>query len=358
MRFAFFADVHLSKYSQDKTEDESNLPERLHSIKSALHEVTLYCIENNIRFIVIGGDMLHGKSVIYAIAQKIMRDYIKQYADDMIEFIVIDGNHDISGKGEDVISALEPLDDITGVKWIGFNDTWRWPSGECFIPGKGDVPSEIDILFVPYSYNMSNIIKNNKARILVSHFGLSEATVNSGMSIVSDIGIKDLQGRYDLVLLGHYHKPQEIIRDDISIYYSGSLIQLDWGEKGEEKRFLVVDTDTLDVQSIPLKNYKKHVEIELTTSNVDEAIRLAREAKESGDHVKVIMKEAVDITDIKGEFNIVDKTEQDITDRGITSSMSLDDKLRKYMEIREVPEDKREQYFQIAQEIINEGDIL
>jgi len=47
--------------------------------------------------------------------------------------------------------------------------------------------------------------------ILISHFGLSEGMLNSGMSIISDIGLKDLRGKYELVLLGHYHKPQEII---------------------------------------------------------------------------------------------------------------------------------------------------
>jgi DNA repair exonuclease SbcCD nuclease subunit len=349
MRFAFFADVHLSKYSQDQIEDETNLPERLHSIKSALNEVATYCIENIIEYVFIGGDLLHGKSIIYAIAQEIMIEYFEEYGRNMmIQFYVLDGNHDISGKGNEVVSALTPLRNIYGVRWIKFDETYHI---------KDDTVSKNDILFVPYSYNMSNIIKSNKARILISHFGLSEATLNSGTSIISDISVKDLQGRYELVLLGHYHKPQQIIKDDISIYYAGSLIQLDWGEKGDEKRFLVIDSDTLDVQSIPLTNYKKHVEIEVTASNREEAIRTAKQAKESGDHVKVIMKELVDLSDLKDEFNIVDKTEHDITDRGITSSMSLDDKLRKYLEIKEIPDDKKELYLQLAKEIINEVEI-
>jgi len=339
MKFAYIADIHLSRYSQDKVEDESNLPERLHSIRRALIEVAEYCIANGIGYIIIGGDTLHGKSVIYAIAQELMLEYFEDY-NKKIQFIVIDGNHDLSGKGEKVVSALRPLRNVPNVDWVRFDTTLYWDSE--------------DILFVPYSYKLPQVIKENKAKILISHFGLSEGMLNSGMSIISDVSIKDLAGRYECVLLGHYHRPQEIIRPDISIYYVGSLIQLDWGEKGDEKRFLVVDTDTMDIQSIPITQYKKHIEIELLSSNVDEALKLAKEAKESGHHVKILMKESVDLSSVKGEFNVVDKTEVDITDRGITSSMSQDDKCRKYLDIKQIPEDKREAYLQLAKDIIDE----
>lgn len=342
MKFAYTADIHLSRYGQDKLEDESNLPERLHSIKSVLYEIADYCIANNIRVIVIGGDLLHGKSVIYAIAQEIMLEYFKKY-NDLIVFYVIDGNHDLSGKGETVVSALRPLEDIWNLHWIRFDQIKHLEKD--------------DILFVPYSYNLPSIIKQNKARVLISHFGLSEGILNSGMSIVSDISVKDLRGRYELVLLGHYHKPQEIIEPGFSLYYVGSPIQLDWGEKNDEKRFLVVDSDTLDVQSIPIQNYKKHIEIELTPESFDQAISIAREAKESGDHVKIIMKEVVDLTSLKGEFNVIDKTEQDITDRGITSSMSLEDKLRKYLEIREIAMEKQVAFITAAQRSIEKCEV-
>ncbi len=338
MKFAFIADIHLSRYSQDKIEDESNLPERLHSIRRALTEVAMYCKQHEIRHLIIGGDTLHGKSIIYAIAQDLMLQFFKNY--DFLQCIVIDGNHDISGKGVEVVSALRSLENIRNVRWVKFDQTYHLQPE--------------DILFVPYSYKLPQAIKDHKAKILISHFGLSEAVLNSGMSIISDVSVKDLVGKYELALLGHYHKPQEIIGPNISIYYVGSLIQLDWGEKNDEKRFLVVDTDTMNVQSIPITDYKKHIEIELLSSNVDEALKAAKEAKDAGNHVKIIMKEPVDLTSVSGEFNIVDKTERDITDRGITSSMSQDDKFKKYMDIKQIPEDKRERYLQISKEILDE----
>jgi DNA repair exonuclease SbcCD nuclease subunit len=341
MKFAFIADIHLSRYSQDKIEDETKLPERLHSIKNALYEVAEYCVANDIRVIVIGGDTLHGKSIIYAIAQEIMIQYFEDFAD-TIKFYVIDGNHDLSGKGADVVSALRPLQNLPNVHWVKFTETHRLDNE--------------DVLFIPYSSDLPNIIKKNRARILVSHFGLSEGMLNSGLSIISDVSMKDLAGRYELVLLGHYHKPQEIVKDGVTLYYVGSPIQLDWGEKDDEKRFLVVDTDTLQVDSIVIANYKRHVQIEIDSDNKDDAIKAAIAARDAGDHVKVIMKENVDLSSISGEFNIIDKTDRDITDRGITSNMSTQDKLKKYLEIKEIPEDKHEAYINMALNIIREGD--
>lgn len=341
MRFAYIADIHLSRYGQDQIEDKTNLPERLHSIRSAIYEVAEYCVANGILTIIIGGDLLHGKSIIYAIAQEIMIQFFEDFTH-VINFIVIDGNHDLSGKGNEIVSALRPLRTIHGVQWVKFSETYHL--------------APEDIFFVPYSNNLPQIVKSNKARILISHFGVSEGMLNSGMSIVSDISMKHLSGRYELVLLGHYHKPQEIVKDGVRLFYVGSPIQLDWGERDDVKRFLVVDTDTLQVDSIPITKYKKHIQIEITSENKDEAIKLAREARESGNHVKVIMKDIVDLSEIKGEFNVIDKTERDITDRGITSNMSMEDKLKRYLEIKKIPESEYELYIQVAMEIIRKGD--
>ena len=338
MKFAFIADIHLSRYGQDKIEETTNLPERLYSIKQALYEVGDYCIENKISNIIIGGDIMHGKSIIYTVAQDLIIEFIDHFSE--IHFYVIDGNHDITSKSSSAISALRFMNNMINVTWIPWNETLETE----------------DILFVPYSYKMLDIIKREKTKILISHFGLTEATLNSGMSIITNIGLKDLSN-YQLVLLGHYHKPQEIIRDNFHLYYSGSLIQLDWGEKGEEKRFLVVDSDTLKVDSIPLTKYKKHIEIEINSDNKTEALKEALKAKEAGHHVKIIKRDKVNLDSIEAEYNIVDKTEVDITNRGISSTMSHQDRLLKFLEIREIEEEYQDEYMKIALEIVENSEV-
>jgi len=336
MRFAFLADIHLSRYGQDKREETTGLPERLHSIKNALHEVGDYCRANEIHSVIIGGDLYHNKSVIYAIAQELMLNFFEEYGD--LSFIVIDGNHDLSGKGEHVVSTLRSTANISNVDWVT-EEPMRF----------GD-----DILCTPYSYNVVNQVRLNRSKILISHFGLSEGILNSGMSIISDLSVKDLIGKYELVLLGHYHKPQEMIQENFKLYYVGSLIQLDWGEKNEDKRFLVVDSDTLDIESVPISSYKRHIEVEIDSSNREQALADVHKYKSLGAHVKIILKERVDLGPLEMDVRVVDKTEVDVTDRGITSSMSDSDIHKKYMQIKKLPEEDWKEYLETAMEILQE----
>jgi len=338
MKFAHTADLHLSRYGQDKVEVTTNLPDRLFSIRQALYEIADYCKENGIFNLFIGGDTIHGKSIIYAIAQNLIIDFFADFP--QITFWVIDGNHDITSKSSSAISALKFLSTIPNVKWIPFNT----------------IHQEENILFVPYSHNLVDIIKENSCDILISHFGLTEGQLNSGLSIISDIGLRDL-ANYKLVILGHYHKPQEIIRDKFHLLYTGSPIQLDWGEKGEEKRFLVVDNETLKVDSIPLTRYRKHIEIEVTTANATEALKEAVKAKAAGHHVKLLKNDNVDLHSIENEFHIIDKTEVDITNRGITSNMTQKERFLKYLEIKEIPEEQQDFYLKTALDIVENSEV-
>jgi DNA repair exonuclease SbcCD nuclease subunit len=333
MKFAFIADIHLSRYGQDPIEPTSGLPERLHGILNSLSFIVDYCRKNKIKDIVIGGDILHGKSIIYALAQDVMLQLFNDCHD--MHFRVIDGNHDLSGKGEDAVSALRSLEKVPNVEWIS-----------------KEIYEEENMIFVPYSTKVVEQVKQSESDILISHFGLSEGVLNSGISIISNISMSDLRPRYKLVLLGHYHKPQEIIEDDTRMYYVGSSVQLDWGEKGDIKRFLIVDSKTLKVQSVPTKGYRKFMEFELTSKHKKEVLELAKEAKQQGHYVKLLKREKIDITGFE-EFNVVDKTEVDVTDRGITSSMSQREKLERYLEIKEIPENERQEYLEQGLQIID-----
>ena len=142
----------------------------------------------------------------------------------------------------------------------------------------------------------------------INSFGLNEGILNSGMSIIADIGIPQLVGKYDCVLLGHYHKPQEIIREDIQLYYVGSPIQIDWGEKNEEKRFLVVDSDNGGITSVQTEGYTKYCEFTITPENSEELVKEAKKLKEEGHFVKLVKTESMDTMNLEDEFIVVDKT--------------------------------------------------
>jgi hypothetical protein len=113
----------------------------------------------------------------------------------------------------------------------------------------------------------------------------------------------------------------------------------------------------LDVISVPIRAYKKHIEIAVTNENKRDALKEAEKQKASGNYVKIITTEKVDLGKAAEDFNVVDKSERNVTDRGITSSMSQADKLKKYLEIQEIPTDGI--YMELGMEIVNEvGEIL
>jgi len=338
MRFGLSADWHFAGYTQDKL--IGNLPERLMALKSCIESMLIYCREHKIGRVFVAGDILHGKSIIYALAQSVLIDLFNAYSD--IEFVLIDGNHDLSGKGVDAVSALKGLVACNNVILVSRN--------------LRDYFEYYDVAFIPYAHDMVETIKKNSCKFLISHFGLNEAVLNSGVSIVSKMGLKDLIGKYKYVLLGHYHTPQEIIADEIKLYYVGSPIQLDWGEKHEEKRFLVVDTELETIESIPTVGYKQHFEFKITNENKEEIIEKAKKFQAIGHEVRIFRDDlGVDVEHIAEEFLIIDKAERDITDRGIESSMSLDEKFLKYMDIKGIKPEDQPKYLEIGLRIVEKA---
>lgn len=343
MKIAVTADIHFSAYAQDPMVEDK--PERLNSLYNAWTNMINDCKDMGIYNVAIAGDLLHNKSIIYTTAQDMMLQLFRESYD--MNFFVIDGNHDLSGKGSESVSALKSLESLEYVKWISYQSN-------------GEIVYQMDggkIAFMPYFPGMQEHIKNVKADIFISHFGLSEAMLSSGISIQSSIKASDLK-HFKLVVLGHYHMPQAMVSGPTHIYYTGSPIQLDWGEKNERKRFLVIDTDKPhDVQSIETRGYKKYIELNLSSENKSEKIEEAKKLRDEGHHVKLVTTEKLDLEeDMKG-VNIISNVEEDITNRGITSEMDEIDIHSKYLEIKDIPEDERKAYINAAKKIMDETEL-
>jgi len=321
MKRIAIADLHFTRYKDDQ--EISGLPERLHSLLSSLDYVCSFARENDIHHIDIAGDIVDDKSIIYSIAQKLLLDFFE--SNDDLEFRVLAGNHDMSDRTERAICALEFLRSLSNVQLIAYEPFYD---------------EQLDILYVPDNPKMVSQIIGSKAKILISHIGLSEAQLSSGISIVSDLKLTQLKP-YEVVLLGHYHKPQELVTDYVKCYYVGSLIQLDWNDANDLKRFLVYDTETLEVQSVESKGYKFFVHLSLEPDNVDEIVSKAKELQSEGHHVLLIKDQNFDTSSLESDFVVVDKSEKELTDRGVSLAMTQDEILHKYCEIKEVQDINR-----------------
>lgn len=327
MKLIAIGDIHASGFTDDALIQD--YPKRLFYIKKSLEYIINYGKQNSITTFVIVGDIYNDKTIIYNEAQNMLTDIFASNAD--CKFYMFSGNHDLSSVGEHQKSAIAVFQ--------------KFPNVYCSLY-KAEYIKELNGLVVPYCHDFLEQVKNAKvpdAEILYAHVGLNEAVLQSGLSRVDKLKISDIS-QFTLAILGHYHKPQDLENGRTRVYYVGSLIPKDWNDKNEDKRFLVVDTVTKEVTSIPLdvdgiaKYYEFVIDNNTTTENRKEIFEKAKQLKDKGHHVRVVNKTKTKVTkeETVADMIVLENTEVDITDRGINITQSKLEQCEKYLDIKNV----------------------
>jgi DNA repair exonuclease SbcCD nuclease subunit len=100
----------------------------------------------------------------------------------------------------------------------------------------------------------------------MTHLGLSGAVTGKRNYVMQDTFSIDelLPEKFKYVILGHYHKPQ-LIQGVNNALYTGSPLQHNFNDEGEERGYWVVDTSKrFDMKLVPLDSPKF---ITLTSDN-------------------------------------------------------------------------------------------
>lgn len=347
MKIVCTADLHIKDW-KDKETTEMGISKKLYEIFLSFKNMCKYCKENNINTFIIAGDINDTKNVINSRAFSLFKRILEEYKD--INFHIIPGNHDITSQSETLSDGILLSTDknilVTAV------DVLKGPNN-IFVYDQPTTIGNID--FIPYRHNILTDIQNSSGNdILISHFSLTSCNLSNGMSLEKgQVNKKDLT-KWKLCILGDIHKPQNIEH----IYYTGSPIPLTRSEAGETKRFLVVDTDTLEVQSIETSGYRKFINIEITDTTKDsELLEQINQYKEDGHHLifkKNIKQLPESLSKIVEDYTVVDLYEEDYSIRGITSSMNVQNQFEKYLDIMKIPDEHRAQYLSIGLSFVEE----
>lgn len=351
MKLIAIGDIHASGFTDDAIIDD--YPKRLFFIKQSLEYIINYGKSRNIKTFVVVGDIYNDKTIIYNEAQNMLTDIFKE--NDDCKFIMFSGNHDLSSTGEHQKSAIAVFSKFPNVK------TYLY---------KAEIDTEINGLVVPYCHNFLDQVKtisssfdnlpgsthNPSTMILYAHVGLNEGVLQSGLSKVDKLTVRDIS-QFPLAILGHYHKPQEINGSNTRVFYVGSLIPKDWNDKNEEKRFLVVDTESLEVESIPLnvpgvsRFYEFIIKEDSTEQERKEIFEKAKKLKDEGHNVRIVNKTKKKASEEEtiGDMIVLENTEVDITDRGINITQSKLEQCKKFLEIKQI-EDK-DAYVKVLQDM-------
>jgi DNA repair exonuclease SbcCD nuclease subunit len=137
-------------------------------------------------------------------------------------------------------------------------------------------------------------------------------------------------------LLGHIHKPQQVIGN---VHYLGSPFQQDFGESGEQKRVAILETNAMKFEWVPLEGYPQY----FTLSWPD----FQKAQLQGEDRFKVVLRTPEEATEFYADPKsshvsepIYDyREEQQMVEQTEAQDWSFAGRLRNY--VQRVPPDKQ-----------------
>jgi exonuclease SbcD len=128
--------------------------------------------------------------------------------------------------------------------------------------------------------NLCGAFRPDAVNLLMAHthiegalFGESERRVHIGEDWAASP--EALPSTASYIALGHIHRPQQI-EAPVPAYYAGSLLQMDFGEAGEEKNFLVVTASPgkpakpADIETVPYEGGLPLVNLRASLADLEE----------------------------------------------------------------------------------------
>jgi exonuclease SbcD len=279
---------------------------------AALDEVFRVAVDGHVDAVLVAGDVFDSAAPPPE-AERLVYDFLARLVPEGIACVLVAGNHDHPRR----LGALARL--VEGLR-IFVRSEAKPPEqgGVVTVPSRdGSRAAQVAVLpFVPerklvdacqllgperswyeeYARRLEQVLavltaglSRDTASLVVAHVLISGARVGTGerplhLDEAYGIHAERLPPNVHYVALGHLHRPQEIAAPSRT-FYAGSLIELDFGEREQDKRVLLVDATPgreATVESIPLAAGRRLREVAGTLAQLR---ALGREV--SRDHLRV-----------------------------------------------------------------------
>jgi DNA repair exonuclease SbcCD nuclease subunit len=217
---------------------------RLKILERNARKIIKYAIKCKIKVVFIAGDITHTYNPDERIL-KILSRIFKLAIDNGVMIRIITGNHDTDG----LTHSLESLQNILSsfntdmIKIYSFDNSVINCSYREYFTNDN---ATFAVTYIPYQRDMAGAITSaakmteqfdkNFTNILIAHCPVNGAIASTGKRIKSKIKRK-LFGVWDYIALGDYHKHQKLANN---MYYSGSIIRINKGERNDQKSFIYV----------------------------------------------------------------------------------------------------------------------
>lgn len=257
MRFLHTGDWHLGKRLR-------TLP-RWDEYEAVLAEVLDIARGEGVDCLLIAGDIFDSPAPPPD-AERLLYQFFRELWGSGIKAVAVGGNHDDARR----LEALAKLSDLVGVHIRGEPATPE-SGGLIEIPSRDGRETALiaalpwvheryvlrrslmeDRSHTEYAHYLGEAIgafdklfRADTVNIFLSHLMIEGAMVGGGereihLTNVYAVKQEQLPRRAQYIALGHLHKPQAVLEFPPA-RYSGSLLQLDFGEREQEKSVLVVD---------------------------------------------------------------------------------------------------------------------
>jgi len=286
VRFLHTADWHVGKPLRGRS--------RLDELAAALESVARVAVEARVDAVLVAGDVFDSPAPPVE-AERLVYDFLARLLPDGIACVVIAGNHDHPRK----LAALARL--LEGLR-IHVRAEVR-PPGQGGVVGlqSRDRKQEARVAVVPfvperkvvdacqvmgpeygwyeaYAARVEQILgfltqdfTPATVNLVLGHLLISGARVGTGerplhLGEIYGINAQQIPANVQYVGLGHLHRPQEILAPSRTCY-AGSLVELDFGEREQAKRVVVVEArpgGAATIESVPITAGRRLRDVEGT----------------------------------------------------------------------------------------------
>lgn len=248
LRLLFFTDTHIRGSTPKNRKDNF-----VESLERKFNEISKIIRDNNVDFVLHGGDLFDRPDVSISIVSK----FAKILDNIQVPIYLISGNHDIYGHNPDTLSRtmLGLLDALGVIQTIKYN--------EKVILEKDDI--KVQLTGLPYIYDID--ASNNKDNYIVKevnpdvnysihmvHGMLLDKPFIQGVPYTLIDDIKDTLA--DITLAGHYHAGFKTTQYEDKFFINpGSLVRISNSLKEIDripKIILIELTHKINIKEIPL----------------------------------------------------------------------------------------------------------
>ncbi len=279
MRLLHIADLHAGKRLYDKINRNEDL-------MYALEQVKRICKEERVSLLLMAGDIFDKKSPDFE-SQGLMMEFLTEMNALGLQILLIAGNHD-SYDFFKIYTNLKKLANIhvfdrpyANLKEAIFQyDQLKvaclpYPDERVLTHFDEERQRSYADKVAKYMSALAREVEDVRYRVLMAHLMVDRAQIagselQSSVSPYYAIKAETIPDTFQYVALGHVHKNQRIEGVAPKVYYSGSLYQMDFSEKGAEKfvNLVVLEDGMAKVTPIRLDLKRHLLEIRLKEGDI------------------------------------------------------------------------------------------